>query len=414
MFVGYQLTCQFRSSNASPLRKLCTNLTSKYAAPRSNSRHASKLAFHTRRYIYIQKQHLPLKLANYRMQACRDCRRLLVTQVENSAILPQNMEWRTVSFYRFKPIPEKDLPQLREQMLSDFGRMNIVGRIYIATEGINAQMSCPKENIGWLREYCDNILDLQNIDLNFATEHSKAFDALHVRIRKQIVADGLESGSYDITKQPNHLDPEEWHQALSSKPQLVIDMRNHYESEIGYFEGAIRPDVDTFRESVKVMEEICKGKQDQEVYMYCTGGIRCSKAGAVLRSAGFKSVNVLKGGITAYGHYVKENPTINSLYKGRNFTFDRRLGERITNDVLSQCHTCGKSCNTHTNCRNSVCNLLFIQCDDCRIRLKETCGHQACLKIVENMAKRSEDNTKPGVEPWYEHGVRTRPKAVLE
>jgi len=137
----------------------------------------------------------------------------------------------------------------------------------------------------------------------------------------------------------------------------------------------------------------------------------------MLLSAGFKSVNVLKGGITAYGRYITENPSIDSLYKGRNFTFDRRLGERITNDIISQCHTCGKSCNTHTNCRNSVCNLLFIQCEDCRIRLKETCGHQACLRIVENMAKGSEDNNtivKPGVEPWYEHGIRTRPKAVLE
>ena len=163
------------------------------------------------------------------MQEYEYCRRFLITQVEDSAVSPQDMEWRTLSFYRFKSIPEKDLSQLREKMLSDFGNMNIVGRIYIATEGVNAQMSCPKENIGWLREYCDNILDLGNADFNFATEHAKAFGALHVRIRKQIVADGLESGSYDITKQPNHLTPEEWHQALSSKPQLVIDMRNHYE-----------------------------------------------------------------------------------------------------------------------------------------------------------------------------------------
>ena len=222
MSVGYPLTCRFRSSNTSPLRRLCINLTSKYTVLRLNSRYANKHAFHTRRYIHTQKQRWPLKFANH-------YRRFLVTQVEHSAGLPQNMEWRTLSFYRFKPIPEKDLSELREKMLSDFGDKNIVGRIYIATEGVNAQMSCPKENVSWLREYCDDILDLENVDLNFATEHAKAFDALHVRIRRQIVADGLESGSYDITKQPNHLTPEEWHQALSSKPQLVIDMRNHYE-----------------------------------------------------------------------------------------------------------------------------------------------------------------------------------------
>jgi hypothetical protein len=136
----------------------------------------------------------------------------------------------------------------------------------------------------------------------------------------------------------------------------------------------------------------------------------------MLRSAGFKSVNVLKGGITAYGRFITENPSIDSLYKGRNFTFDRRLGERITDDIISQCHTCGKPCNTHTNCRNSVCNLLFIQCEDCRIRLRETCGNQVCLKIVEKMLRASSQNvsTRPGVEPWYEHGIRTRPKAVLE
>lgn len=157
-------------------------------------------------------------------------------------------------------------------------------------------------------------------------------------------------------------------------------------------------------------------------FCYLLGGIRCSKAGAILLSNGFKSVNVLKGGITAYGRFISSNPSIKSLYKGRNFTFDKRLGEPITNDMVAQCHTCGKPCDTHTNCRNKTCNLLFIQCQECKVTLNRTCGSKFCLTVVNSWDEKfgkpldgTFDEVKPGGLPCvYDHVHRTRPQLVIE
>ncbi|CAI2165903.1 12444_t:CDS:2 [Funneliformis geosporum] len=345
------------------------------------------------------------------------------TTSTNFALEPKEtpIEWRTFSFYSFNWNLQASLQELRENMLSRLEEMGIVGRIYIASEGINAQVSCPIEKLEELRKYCDEVLNLNDVVFNFSTYHVKAFRKLHVKARNKIVADGLESGLYDLSKQPYYLAPEEWHKALSNakEPPLLIDMRNHYERQIGYFVNSVRPDVDTFRDSIKAMNEICEGKQNEEIYMYCTGGIRCSKAGSILLSKGFKSVKMLKGGITAYGRFVKDNPSVTSLYKGRNFTFDKRLGEPITNDIISQCHTCGKPCDTHTNCRNKTCNLLFIQCEECKIRLQRTCGTEFCLQLIqawdEKYGKPSTfDDVKPGLECVYDHVHRTRPKLVIK
>ncbi|CAG8442524.1 13683_t:CDS:2 [Ambispora gerdemannii] len=372
-------------------------------------------------------------------------------------------KWLNLSFYTFNPIEDTRLGSLHQSMVKNFKDFGILGRIYISTEGINAQISCPGEKVNALRKYCDEEIprffgkidervDGGIGDFNYSTIHGDraSFLKLIVRIRNQIVVDGLKPGSYDIRKQPKHLSAEEWHHALSNtniKP-IVIDMRNHYESEVGYFEDAMRPDVDTFRDSIKAMNEICQGKHDEEIFMYCTGGIRCSKAGAILRSNGFKSVNVLRGGITAYGRFVVANPSIKSLYKGRNFTFDKRLGEPITDDIVSQCHTCGSPCNIHTNCRNKACNLLFIQCQNCRARTKHTCGNRACFEMVDTWEKMLQeknssdesstimipinsypttaaavptsstipayDDVKPGISCWYDHAHRVRPKLVIE
>ncbi|PKC05065.1 hypothetical protein RhiirA5_486501 [Rhizophagus irregularis] len=353
------------------------------------------------------------------------CCRFYTTNNTNIAIEPN--EWMTLSFYSFNLNVQLSLEKLRENMLNKLEEMGLVGRIYIATEGINAQVSCPKEKLEELRKYCDEELNLKGTDFNFSTYHVKAFRKLNVKIRKQIVADRLESGSYDLSKQPVYLTPEEWHEVLSNSKEspILIDMRNQYERQVqeciilGYFVNSIRPDVDTFRDSIKAMNEICEGKQNEKIYMYCTGGIRCSKAGAILLSNGFKSVYMLKGGITAYGRFIMENPSIISLYKGRNFTFDKRLGEPITDDIVSQCHSCGKPCGAYTNCRNKTCNLLFIQCEECKIRLKRTCGTDFCFQLVHTWDEKygrpsTFDDVKPGLECVYDHIHRTRPKLVIK
>lgn len=189
-------------------------------------------------------------------------------------------QYRTLSFYKFHPIDPNSLSILRETLLKDLQSMGIVGRVYIAAEGINAQMSCPKQQLDKLSQYLQSNLKPifgELMDLNLGTEHSRSFRALHVRIRKQLVSDGLKEGSYDLSLQPSHLHPRDWHEKLSKarasgKNPVLIDMRNHYESQIGYFEGAIKPDVETFKGSMRAMNHIVKDlPKDQEIYMYCTG-----------------------------------------------------------------------------------------------------------------------------------------------
>jgi UPF0176 protein len=159
-------------------------------------------------------------------------------------------------------------------------------------------------------------------------------------------------------------------------------MRNHYESEIGHFKNAITPDVDTFRDSLDIIENNLKDhKENKKLVMYCTGGIRCEKASAYYKHKGFKNVYQLEGGIIEYARQVKKKGLDNKFY-GKNFVFDHRLSEKISDDVIARCHQCGEPCDTHTNCANEACHLLFIQCVCCA-KLTENCCSAECQEIIQ-------------------------------
>jgi UPF0176 protein len=161
----------------------------------------------------------------------------------------------------------------------------------------------------------------------------------------------------------------------------LIDFRNHYESEVGHLKGAILPDVDTFRESLPFIEETyLKGNEDKNIVMYCTGGIRCEKASAWFKHRGFKNVHQLEGGIIKYANDCKEKG-LDNKFIGKNFVFDERRGERISEDIISVCHQCGSPADTHTNCKNDACHLLFIQCDKCKHEMENCCSNE-CLEMI--------------------------------
>jgi UPF0176 protein len=147
-------------------------------------------------------------------------------------------------------------------------------------------------------------------------------------------------------------------------------MRNNYEAEVGHFEGAITPNVVTFRDELKKTPELLRIHKNKKVALYCTGGIRCEKASAWLKHNGFADVRHLKGGIIDYAHQVKQRNLPNK-FKGKNFVFDERLGERISNEVIASCHLCRKvKCDKHYHCQNQVCHTLFIGCDSCVAKKK--------------------------------------------
>ncbi|MEJ2005085.1 MAG: rhodanese-related sulfurtransferase, partial [Cyclobacteriaceae bacterium] len=261
----------------------------------------------------------------------------------------------TLSFYKYFHI--ENPAEYRDFLYKEFSDLEILGRIYLAAEGVNAQMSVPEDRFEDFKAYIDQCPDLSGVRLNIAVDDDgKSFYKLKIQVRNKIVADGLNDETFDVTKRGKHLSAGEFNELAADPNTIIVDMRNHYESEVGHFENAICPDVDTFREALPLVEDMLKDQKDKNLVMYCTGGIRCEKASAYYKHKGFKNVFQLDGGIIEYARQAQEND-IPNLFHGKNFVFDERLGERISDEIISVCHQCGKPADTHTNCRNEACHL---------------------------------------------------------
>ncbi len=286
----------------------------------------------------------------------------------------------TLSFYAYAHII--DPTKFRNELFLAWNPLDVLGRIYVALEGINAQLSLPADHFYAFKDTIDKYDFMNGIRLNIAVEHDDlSFLKLTIKVRDKIVADGLQDETLDITNIGIHLKAKEFNNLLEDPNTIVVDMRNHYESEIGHFTNAIKPDVDTFRESLPIIEEqLANHKEDKNLLMYCTGGIRCEKASAYFKHKGFKNVFQLEGGIIEYTRQIKEEG-LESKFIGKNFVFDQRLGERITHDVVSNCHQCGNPCDVHTNCANDGCHLLLIQCENCKNLLDNCCSYD-CQEIT--------------------------------
>ena len=304
---------------------------------------------------------------------------------------------KTVSFYRYVKIENPS--KLRDDLYLNWSGLKVFGRIYLAEEGVNAQISVPENN--W-DTFVTNVLSytyFKDVPFKIAIEDDgKSFFKLTIKVREKIVADGLDSCEYDVTNVGKHLTAKQWNDAIE-KGATVVDMRNHYESEIGRFKGAICPDSETFKEELPKVKQILKGQEEKQVLLYCTGGIRCEKASAYLKHHGFNDVNQLHGGIIDYARQLKQDTSLENKFEGRNFVFDERRGERISNDVISSCHQCGEPHDIHVNCRNVNCNLLFIQCERCKKKYKNCCSLD-CIEVLNMPAdkqkklRKGKDNKK--------------------
>ena len=286
----------------------------------------------------------------------------------------------TISFYKYHKIGNPEL--FRNYLFLEWDKLDVLGRTYIAHEGINAQISVPDDSVKTFINHLYSIPFLEGIRINYSIERDdKSFLKLKIKVKEKIVSDGLDDSTFDPSNSGVHLKAQEFNNILEDPNTVLVDMRNHYESEIGHFKGAITPDVDNFRESLDIIEDDLKeNKQDKNLVMYCTGGIRCEKASAYFKHKGFKSVFQLEGGIIEYARQV-ENQNLENKYLGKNFVFDERRAEKISDDVIAQCHFCGDSCDTHSNCVNSACHLLFIQCPSCAEKLSGCCSAE-CKEVV--------------------------------
>ena len=341
-----------------------------------------------------------------------------ISQKELKELLSRETEPRTtLSFYQYAEI--SDPKTFRDELYTNLNALKVFGRIYVAYEGINAQLSVPVSNFDFLKGYLYSISFLNNVRLNIAVDNTdkdqykfgKGFWVLKIKVRDKIVADGITDPRFDMNKKGRYVDAKQFNLLTADPATVVVDMRNHYEYEVGHFENAIQIPSDTFREQLPIAVDMLKNNKDKNIIMYCTGGIRCEKASAYMLHSGFKNVFHLEGGIIHYSNTVREE-NLDNKFKGKNFVFDDRMGEKIGSDIISNCHQCGKTCDEHTNCKNDGCHLLFIQCKNCANKYDGCCSVEC--KSIYNMPEGEQKELRKGkmngIMVFNKSRQRLRPK----
>ncbi len=327
-----------------------------------------------------------------------------ISQKELKEKLYRETEPRTtLSFYRYLHIDNP--PAFRDELYKKFHELKVFGRIYVAQEGINAQLSVPSFNFESFKNLLNKTPGLEDLRLNIAVDddahpndsvgQGKSFWVLKIKVREKIVADGLTDRSFDMSKKGNYVDAASFNSLTADPKTIVVDMRNHYEYEVGHFEKALEIPSDTFREQLPMVVSMLEDEKDKNIIMYCTGGIRCEKASAWMLHNGFKNVFHLEGGIIQYANKVKE-AQLENKFLGKNFVFDGRLGEKIGEEIISRCHQCGELCDTHTNCANEACHLLFIQCEKCRSAFDGCCSKEC--KTIYNLPEEEQKEKRKGAK----------------
>ena len=334
-----------------------------------------------------------------------------VSQAELKRLLYEETERRkTISFYQYFFIEDPKL--FRDEMYKALNALKVFGRIYVAHEGINSQVSIPESNFEAFKNYLYSIEPLNGVRLNIAVDDDgKSFWVLKIKIREKIVADGIVDPLFNMENKGRYVNAEQFNDLTNDPNTIVVDMRNHYEYEVGHFEKAIEIPSDTFREQLPMSAEMLEADKEKNIIMYCTGGIRCEKASAYMLHRGFKNVFHLEGGIIQYANVVKEQGLQNKFH-GKNFVFDDRLGERITDEVIARCHQCGQPADTHTNCKNDGCHLLFIQCDSCAAKYDGCCSEEC--QTVHNLPIETQKELRKGIDKgrmvFNKSKQRLRPK----
>ncbi len=329
---------------------------------------------------------------------------------QKKRIFAENRPRRTLSFYRYVRLVQPK--QIRDELFLRFSQFGCLGRIYIASEGINAQMSVPTENWDAFDAYIQSTKEFAGTPYKIAVEETDApsFYKLTIKVKDKIVADGLNDESFDVTNVGDYLTAEEMNEYVDDPDAVIVDMRNGYESEVGHFERAIMPDVDTFREELKKTPELLQIHRNKKIALYCTGGIRCEKASAWLKHNGFQNVRHLKGGIIDYKRQVEEEGLQNK-FKGKNFVFDERMGERISDEIIAHCHLCHtEKCDDHIHCKNQACHVLFICCEKCKAKKRGYCSYKCMAfdKLPVTLRKQLiKNNHRKKLEQFKKHRLRS-------
>lgn len=328
---------------------------------------------------------------------------ILSREEQRKLVESDGIKRKTLSFYRYVKI--EDPQKMRDELYERLSALGCLGRIYIAHEGINAQMNVPVASWDHFDAYIQSKKEFNGIPYKIAVEETNvvSFYKLTIKVRKKVVADGLDDDSFDVTNTGAYLTAREMNAYIDDPDAIIVDMRNAYESEIGHFDRAIVPDVDTFRDELQMVPELLRVHKNKKIALYCTGGIRCEKASAWMKHLGFLNVKHLKGGVIDYKRQVEAEGLPNK-FKGKNFVFDERLGERIGDEIISYCHLCNKNkSDAHHHCKNLACHVLFLGCDSCVKKYKGYCSYKCLLfdKLPKRIKKLFTHNNYKHKPPQY-------------
>lgn len=266
------------------------------------------------------------------------------------------MKTKVILYYKYVKVQDPEGEKIAHRAICE--RLGLKGRILIGAEGINGTAAGAPDAVDEYISYLDNHPLFDGIDFKIDYSEKVPFPKLRIKTRDEIVTLGVPA---DPTKGARRLTPDEFEAMIQNPNVVLFDARNNYESKIGKFKGAITPDISLFKDLPRALEQY-EDLKEKTVITYCTGGIRCEKASALLIDNGFNDVYQLDGGIITYGQKYPEG-----AFEGECFVFDSRMSVAFKEnpELLGDCYLCQSPTNSYTNCANKECNRLMLRCEAC-------------------------------------------------
>ncbi|WP_373895082.1 rhodanese-related sulfurtransferase [Virgibacillus sp. CBA3643] len=309
--------------------------------------------------------------------------------------MESNTNYQVLLYYKY--VSMEDPEGYAAEHLQFCNEMELKGRILVAPEGINGTVSGTIEHTQKYMEAMHNDPRFADMAFKIDAHDGHAFKKMHVRPRNELVSLRLEEDINPLQTTGDHLSPQEFYEAMQDKDTVVLDARNDYEYDLGHFRGAIRPDIEAFRELPKWVQENKHLIEGKRILTYCTGGIRCEKFSGWLVKEGFEDVAQLHGGIVSYG---KDPEVQGELWDGRCYVFDERISVPINQKehvVVGVDYFDGQPSERYVNCANPDCNKQIICSEENEHKYIRGCSH-ACRVSPRNMYVKEHDLSEEEVQ----------------
>ncbi|KAB7668844.1 rhodanese-related sulfurtransferase [Bacillus sp. B1-b2] len=306
-----------------------------------------------------------------------------------------NKPYRVLLYYKYVTIENPE--EFTMEHLAFCKELGLLGRILVSSEGINGTVSGTVEQTDKYMEFFKQDPRFADTIFKIDEEDGHAFKKMHVRTKKELVNLNLENDVNPLETTGKHLKPDEWLEQMQSPDTVIIDARNDYEFDLGHFRGAIKPDIETFRELPEWIKENKEMLEGKKILTYCTGGVRCEKFSGWLLKEGFEDVSQLDGGIVTYG---KDPEVQGELWDGQCYVFDQRISvpvNRKEHVVVGRDLFSGEPCERYVNCANPECNRKMLCSEENEEKYMRSCSHE-CRTHPRNLYAKKHNLTPEEVE----------------